>query len=354
MARRRKLEAPTAADLDKLDADFKRANPAAAPIAQVAADAAGAAVLDPGGRAEAALEQAHKDGRLIVEIPLGQIEVAAMTRDRMDMSGEGFEELKLSIQANGLRLPIEVYALPPDPGGAPKYGLISGYRRLAALQDLTKNGQGEFATAKALIRPEVSPAKAFQNMVEENEVREDLSHFERGRIASLAAHQGAFPSTQAAVDGLFATGSKAKRSKIRSFAVIFDALGDLLTFPKELREKDGLQIANALRSGAEPDMRRVLEAQTPNSAEEERAELLAIAQDFLTTPKDPAKGGRPKKRVQKPGWINPQEVRLDSGISLAHDHDGTDHIVRIKGRQIDRDFMDQVLKTLHYMLDKPD
>ena len=87
-------------------------------------------------------------------------------------------------------------------------------------------GDDRYARIRALIRPRAEADAAFVLMVEENEVREELSHFERGRIAVIAANQGAFANTEDAVNKLFASGSKAKRSKVRSFALIFEELGE--------------------------------------------------------------------------------------------------------------------------------
>ena len=95
----------------------------------------------------------------------------------------------------------------------------------------------------------------FAAMVEENEIRASLSHYERGRIAVIAAQQGAFVNAEEAVNAFFPMASKGKRSKIRSFALIFEELGDMLTLPDLIREKDGLKIAAALREGAEARLR---------------------------------------------------------------------------------------------------
>lgn len=106
---------------------------------------------------------------------------------------------------------------------------------------------------------------AFAAMIEENEIRSSLSHFERGRIAVIAAQQGAFANVEASVEALFQQASKAKRSKIRSFALIFEELGDMLAFPEALREKDGLRLATGLRDGAERALREALAAETPET-----------------------------------------------------------------------------------------
>ena len=51
----------------------------------------------------------------------------------------------------------------------------------------------------------------YLDMVEENEIRANLTHYERGRIASVAVGQGVFADIDAAVNHLFASASKAKR-----------------------------------------------------------------------------------------------------------------------------------------------
>ncbi|WP_311199555.1 hypothetical protein [Phaeobacter inhibens] len=51
------------------------------------------------------------------------------------------------------------------------------------------------------------------------------------------------------MDALFGAASKAKRSKVRSFAAVHEGLGDLLRYPNALSEKAGLKLAAALRSG---------------------------------------------------------------------------------------------------------
>ncbi|MBV1864962.1 MAG: chromosome partitioning protein ParB, partial [Rhodobacteraceae bacterium] len=134
--------------------------------------------------------------------------------------------------------------------------------------------------------------EAYVAMVEENEIRANLSHYERGRLAAVAAGQGVFESVQAAVNELFASASKAKRSKIRSFAMIHESLGDLLAFPTDLSERAGLQLAASLRAmGAEP-FRQALAQSVSGSAAEETQVLDAVMATEKAE-KDPARGGRP-------------------------------------------------------------
>ena len=66
----------------------------------------------------ARLHDAEAQGLLMVELPLAEIDEGAMVRDRMVLNGEDMEELRLSIAANGLRLPIEVFELDRTAGAA--------------------------------------------------------------------------------------------------------------------------------------------------------------------------------------------------------------------------------------------
>ena len=360
MARRRKLEAPSTAELSALEEEFRRETaakgPLAAPIAQVAADTAQSVDLRSAKeRAEIARNRADADrlraaeqaGLVIAEIPLGEIDEGALIRDRISMDAEEMEELQRSIAAHGLRLPIEVFER-SDPDGGKRYGLLSGYRRFYAVRALRELWGGErFDRIKAVIRDPEAMGGTFVAMVEENEVRADLSHYERGRIAVLAAKEGAFHNTEAAVDALFATASKAKRSKIRSFALIFEELGDMLTFPELLREKDGLRIASALRAGGEGRLRQALADTTCETPEEEVAVLTAAIKSMEPAATDPARGGRPKRKRES------QASETETGIRIEVEQEGRDWIIRMSGGRLDRKLMRTVADEIERMLSAP-
>lgn len=358
MAKRRKLEAPSADDLSALEAEFRRETapkgPLSAPIAQVAADTAQAADhRSAEEKAEVArnrtdaerLREAEDAGRLIMEIPLSDIEEGALIRDRMWMDGEELEELKRSIAAHGLRLPIEVFER-QEPGDGKRYGLLSGYRRFVAVQGLRELWDGErYDTIRAVVREPSAMGGTFVAMVEENEVRADLSHFERGRIAVLAAQEGAFLNTEAAVDALFATGSKAKRSKIRSFALIFEELGDMLVFPESLREKDGLKLATALRAGGEAAIRDALAEATPETPDEELAVVLAAIEAMTPAKPDPSRGGRPKREVAR-------SRKTDAGVQVDVERDGNDWVLRLSGDRVDGVLMRTIADEVEALLSR--
>ncbi|MTE01226.1 chromosome partitioning protein ParB [Paracoccus sp. YIM 132242] len=369
MVKRRRLETPSNDELTRIEEQFRRETPGRpllgpgmAPIAQVAAESAALATAgDTDARAARLRDQADAErfrqaegqGLLILELPVDRIDEGAMIRDRMVMSEDEMQELRLSIAANGLRLPIEVFELGAS-GQGPRYGLLSGYRRLhavRALRDLTRDAK--YDRIRALVRPRTQADAAFVAMVEENEVREELSHFERGRISVIAANQGAFANVEDAVNRLFATGSKAKRSKVRSFALIFEELGDMLRFPEALTEKRGLRLSAALRDGAEAQLRKALSGGAPEDAEEEWQLLESVLAQLEGTPRSPARGGRPRgKPPAQHGWIDDLTIRTASGITIRRARDGNAHVLRLEGRALDNELMDSLMVEIQALLER--
>ncbi len=368
MAKRRRLEAPSAADLSKIEEEFRRetSDPkrTAAPIAQVAKESADALQFaDPTERAATArnaedarqLRDARENGLLMLDIPLDEINADSMVRDRSMMDSEALDELRDSIARNGMRLPIEVYALPDSQqdGGA-RYGLLSGYRRLRVVRALRDQMGGDFfQTIRAIQREPAADADRFAAMVEENEIRQQLSHYERGRIAAIAAKQGVFANTEAAVAAMFPAASKAKRSKIRSFAMIFEELGDILEFPENLREKDGLRIAGALRDGAEERLRDALGTGQGSDAASEWAVLEATLDTLESGAARKARGGRPKVHVPPAGWSGQDTLRLSSGITLRKSSDANGYTIHVSGRGMSPDLMERLFEEVRHLLEKP-
>lgn len=357
MAKRTKLTAPSAEDLAKLDADFRsenriRPNPATAPIASVAAETALSSDVEPAqhklNRLDAEkLREAEEQGRLIVNIPVDQINELAMIRDRTVIIESDLMELQQSMLLKGLRLPIEVYRTDD------KYGLISGYRRLLAARRNARDHPDDprFQVIKALVRPRADAAATFAAMVEENEVRANLSHFERGRIAVLAAKENAFADVDTAITDLFTHASPAKRSKVKSFAEVFECLGDMLIFPEDLTERRGLRLAAALRQGGERAIRTILASGGDfRTAEDEWAAMEPVVGRILDAPVTAPKRGRPKqKRVA--GWDG-NTLRLSNGISLRKDYEDDAYVIRIQGLKVEADFLDLLMSDLQYKLDQ--
>ncbi|WP_166418683.1 ParB/RepB/Spo0J family partition protein [Cochlodiniinecator piscidefendens] len=337
MAKRRRLSAPDADALRALNDSFDEmpeleTKSMVPPIAQVAADAAGEmAVSRVETRVENAqdkadaerLRKADREGLLVQEILLGDIAADHLSRDRVMLDAEQMEELKSSIRQHGQRTPIEI--MRTDDG----FGLISGWRRLKAIGELfVETGSESFSHIRAFIREPESAPDAYVSMVEENEIRADLSQYERGRVAAVSTAQGVFASVEAAVDALFASASKAKRSKIRSFAAIHDALGDLLSFPGALSERTGLQLASALRARGGSEFRAVLAESAPQNPAEEWTILEAVITQAAVK-KDKSRGGRPTREATK---IAPIELASGGEISGALFEDRL--VIELKGQEI--------------------
>ncbi|MBO9447471.1 ParB N-terminal domain-containing protein [Ruegeria sp. R14_0] len=331
MAKRRRLATPDTAKLEELEAGFAAkpslnpfdATASAPPIAQVAAEAASlngmTTVTDRVALAkdqnDAALWRDAQSAGLVAEmLPLDQIDAEYIRRDRMVEDEEAMAELLESLRVHGLRTPIEVTR------NGEGFGLISGFRRLDAFRRLAQTDQ-RFLSIPAFVREAGSGQGAYVSMVEENELRSNLSPYERGRIAVLAVGQGIFDSTEAAVDVLFAAASKAKRSKVRSFAMVHEALGDLLQHPVALSEKAGLKLAAALRGGAQTKLR---EALAEADVFDPKTEWAVLEDAMKASPQPHAKkvrGGRPQQvKPLKPvkldgggvlhGELSPDEVRI--------------------------------------------
>jgi len=283
-----------------------------APIAHVAGEASAlAALTDLAG--EMAL--AREAGRMILSLPLDQIEADYLVRDRMLSDEAELEVLMQSLRARGQQVPIEVAALP---GG--RYGLISGWRRLSALRQLHAEApeQSRFSTVLALLRQPEAASEAYLAMVEENEIRVGLSYYERARIVARATEQGVFPDTATALAQLFAAASRAKRSKIGSFLRIVASLDDRLRFAAHIPERLGLSLSRALE--ADPTLApRLRDRLRKTPADTAEAELAALEKS-LTAPKAPLQIP-PERAVAEP--VSPQPAPRPVGPTpAATDLDG--------------------------------
>jgi ParB family chromosome partitioning protein len=267
-------------------------------------------------------------------IPLGEIDATALPRDRTGLDPEPFEELKASLRASGLRTPVEVFPLDP----APRFGLIAGYRRLAAFRALHEAGLEGFDAIPAFIR-EIDAAQAFRAMVEENEIREQLSPWERGRAAILAVEAGFFETVEAAIDALHPGATKQKRAKLRAAARVVAETEGLWTAPERLSEKNLLDLADALRAGFGPPMEAALRAARrqphPRQWEAIQPYLAEYREERTNPPTPPHPPGRPKRLA-----------RLRPTLTLRRERTREGYVLRFSGRDATSPLLDEVIDEI--------
>jgi ParB family transcriptional regulator, chromosome partitioning protein len=279
MAKRRRLT-PVGEDWGTDDGLSARSEPksglvpgliAPAPIARVAGDAATTAAFE---AVSDELRRARVEGRLVQALPLAAVQDDYLMRDRILVEDEDLAALMASLRARGQQMPIDVIDL-----GGGQFGLISGWRRLSALRLLAaETGDTRFGTVQALLRRPAESSDAYVAMVEENEIRVGLSYYERARIVAKLVDQGVYQTTQKALQSLFSTASRAKRSKIGTFIGIVTALDGVLLHPAHIPERLGLALAHALAAdtGLATRIRDRLGASRPLDAEAETALLAAL------------------------------------------------------------------------------
>lgn len=276
--------------------------PRRAPIAQVAGEAASQAALE---EISAEMQAARSEGRLVQRIALDQIHADHLVRDRMVLDEDEMDSLLASLRARGQQTPIEVVQRSDG-----SYGLISGWRRLRAFKALhAETGDDSFASIQALIKPLEDASEAYVAMVEENEVRANLSFYERARLAAEAAKLGIYRTPQDAVQALFSAAPSAKRSKIIRFLKVHEALDGRAQFPAAIPEKLGLGLAKALddHPGFIRQLREALRKSSCKDAGEERRFL----EHALAHAGKAAPAGPKRKR--------PAPVEVAPGIKLAAD-----------------------------------
>lgn len=243
-----------------------------APIAQVAGEASAQAALT---EVAEELQAARDTGRLVQMLELEAVKVDHLHRDRMVSEAEEMVALKASIAARGQQTAIEVVDLGQTQGGG-QYGLISGWRRLQAISALhAETGEARFAKVQALIKPIETVSDSYVAMVEENEIRADLSYYERARLACEAAKVGVYPNPERAVQVLFANTTPAKRSKIKAFTRIHLELGRSLHFAAAIPERLGLELVRKMEGAPKlaDQIRESLRSKRPADAAAERKAL---------------------------------------------------------------------------------
>ena len=265
--------------------------------------------------------RARAKGRLLQSVPLHRIEDDHLRRDRLapgnPETDEDMAALVASIRERGQQAPIEAVPLHSRPREA--WGLISGQRRLAALRHLhAETRDDRFATALVRVVHPEDRAAAYRSMVEENEIRVDVSFWERGRMVARAVEAGVFPDRRAALRGLYGSVPRAKRSKIGSFADLATALEGVLRFPTALPERHGLALAKAVEADAGL-AERIAAALAEAAPEDAGAERMVVEAVLRAGGSGPAEGRRaaPFRLVRRGGRLTIAGPRVDAALEDA-------------------------------------
>lgn len=283
-------------------------------------------------------QEATSGGLIVKLVPLADIDIHSIARDRrtIDREGEPWAELKASLRARGQQVPIEIGGRSATHG---KFRLISGYRRVNALMELyEETGEERFATVKALVSRARDKLNATIAMIDENEIRQDISFYERGRICCIAADQGICDSVDDAIQVLFASSSRNRRYKIRNFTLIHTMLGTYLDFPEHIGERLGARLAQALKDGKVDDLIRVLSDRETKFTDP--AEELGLLEDFVA-----GKGSfaeeKPAVPELKAGWQGEGRVKATAVVRNGK------MTVKLDGVQIeDREELEWVLARI--------
>lgn len=322
----------------------------APPIGQVAGSAARSIEEDlsrlkrerDGLQADATAWVEAREAGLVVElIALDMIDDHALSRDRrqLDRDGEPWWELKDSLRVRGQQTPIEVTGPDAETG---LYHLVSGYRRLNALKELlAETDDPRFETVKALVTERPETVDAMIAMIEENEIRQDVSFYERGRICCLAAEQGICGDVEEAIQILFANSSRNRRYKIRNFTVIHKMIGSYLDYPEAIGERLGARLAQTLKEGRGDELTAVLLDRGEKFSE--ATEEILLLENFVSR-----KGVFADRKAAK----RQEEMRGDwmdetSGLMIAGTAKKGRVLVEIKGLNVsDQEELEHLLERL--------
>ena len=273
---------------------------------------------------------------LVVElVPLDQIEMYKLVRDRTKGHDPELTELKASIVELGLSNPIRLEARRDG-----RFELIQGYRRLTAYRELldeTKDADRYGAIPAAVSQPGDDLEALYRKMVDENLVRKDISFAE---MAMLARDYARDPGTEVndpekAVAVLFKSAGYQKRSYIRSFLTVVERLGAELQFPQDIPRSLGLALAKRIEEvdGLAAMIRAELKTWDNRSVAEELSVLRRFAGDL------PAEGVAEPAR---PKAVIPSGRPAKAKTSFQFDRtEGRGKCVAAVGKleiQLDRDF----------------
>lgn len=271
-------------------------------------------------------------------IPLAEIDAAALPRDRLALDDRPLGELIDSIAANGLRMPVEVWELsePRDTESGPphRYGLISGFRRLAACRKLDADSRGDaFAAIPAFLRAPRSVGHAMAQMIDENETRVEISPWERARIVSEAVAEGIFDTVDAAVAGLYPLAERTKRARLRLMVPVVEELDGLIATPERLSQNRMLKLAAGIAAGFGEVIATALAESSAATLEAQWPILQGVLAEL---------GAEPAPGSARPGYPR-RVVRPRKGLTIRREMTRDGWSLHFTGSEAKSGLMDDIL-----------
>ncbi len=272
-------------------------------------------------------------GLVVDLVPLDQIEMTKLVRDRKKGPDAELAELKASVAELGLSNPIRLEIRHDG-----RFELIQGYRRLSAYRELLEEtGDAErYATIPAAVSQPGDDLEAlYRKMVDENLVRKDISFAEMAKLALDYASDPGTPinDPEKAVAVLFKSAGYQKRSYIRTFMAVVELLGVELLYPQDIPRALGIALARRLEQvdGLAALIRAELKGWDTRSVTDE----LAILRRFAG---EPDEAETRESQAEPPRSNKPAKAKTSFQFDRA---DGRGKCVAAVGKleiQLDRDF----------------
>jgi ParB family chromosome partitioning protein len=258
------------------------------------------------------------------QIPLTEIDPHALLRDRTSLDPDALQQLQHSIATEGLRSPIEVWRL-TTPRDGHTYGLISGLRRLTACRALG------MPTIPAFLRTPETLAQALAAMVTENEIRTQISPWEKANLILNAVWEGHFDTPDAAIATLYPSLPRTSRLRLRAHVQVVEALGPRLTAPETLATRQLDSLSAAIASGHEDLLTATLQPHAGAGAETQWTALRPVLLDIAREPTNP-QTRRPRRMLT-----------LRQGLTIVREPIPGGYLLRFTGAQAKSGLIEDVL-----------
>ena len=228
-------------------------------------------------------------------IQTSEVMTSKLTRDRSANVDPEIGELKDSIMAVGLSNPIRVEKT--DNG----FELIQGFRRLSAFRQLAEEtGDPRYTRIPAAMVPRGEPLVGlYRKMVDENLIRKELSFGEMAQLALSYARDERIDVAEA-VSTLYASAIKQKRTYIRQFARVLEALDGTVHYPEAIPRALGLDLYKLI--DGQPGRAGEIAAKLIAVPDRDKDAEMGVLRDALT--------GRKKSEVREAKSVSKTSLRM--------------------------------------------